>query len=221
MFQGITIGVLDPFQRLMGLLPAVALALVLLLAGLVLARVLRALVEKVLAYVKLDEYTDKVGLNEILLRLGLGRSPAFIIGFLVYWLIVLMALVAAANAVQLTVVSELLERFVLFIPQLLGAILVMAGGFILGHFLGEIVLNAAKANDLPGAGTLSKMTRMTVVVFAAVIALEKLGLDTAIIRSSFQIILGTVGLAAAIAFGLGGRDAAADLLRDWRSRFHK
>lgn len=225
MFQNVSSGVLDPLQRVMyrlaALVPGVLLALVLLLAGLVLARALRALTVKLLSYIKLDTYTGKVGLNEILQRLGLGASPSYIVGFLIYWLIVLVALVAAANAVELTVVGELLEKFVLFVPQVLGAVLVLAGGLVLGHFLAEIVRNASLANGIQGAGVLSRLTRLTVVIFAATIALDKLGLNTSIIRSSWQIILGSIGLALAVAFGLGGKDAAADVLRGWMSKREK
>ena len=101
--------------------------------------------------IHLDRHTETIKLNELLARLGFGQSPSFVIGFLVYWLIILVFLVSAANAVQLTVVSELLQRFVLFVPKLIGAVLVVAGGLLLGHFSGEIVRNAATANKLDGA----------------------------------------------------------------------
>jgi mechanosensitive ion channel-like protein len=214
--------VVGPFQQLLsGVLnkvPGVLVAIFLLLVGMLVARGLRTGVEKFLKFVRLDEYTDKIKLNEVLSRLGFGRSPGYILGFLVYWLIILVFLLSAANAVGLTAVSQLLERFVLFVPKLIGAVLVVAGGLLLGHFLGEIVRNAATANKLQGAVALSKAARFVVVVFAAIMALDQIGIDTSIITSSFQIILATIGLGVAIAFGLGGRDAAADIIKDFSEK---
>ena len=214
--------IVGPFQQLlsgvMSKVPAVLVAILLLLVGMLVARGLRTAVEKFLKFVRLDEYTDKIKLNELLSRLGFGRSPGYILGFLVYWLVILVFLLSAANVVALTAVSQLLERFVLFIPKLIGAVLMVAGGLLLGDFLGEIVRNAATANKLQGAVALSKVARFVVIVFAAIMALEQIGIDTTIITSSVQIILATVGLALAIAFGLGGRDAAADIIKNFTEK---
>ncbi len=210
---------IGPFQQLLGTIlgmaPAIAAAILLLLAGMVVARVVRAAFDRFFALIHADQYTEKIKLNELLARLGFGRSPAFVIGFLIYWLIILVFLVSAANAVQLTVVSELLQRFVLFVPKLIGAVLVVAGGLLLGHFSGEIVQNAATANKLDGAVALSKIARFTVLVFASIMALEQVGIDTSIITSSVQIILAAIGLGLALAFGLGGRDVAAEIVRNF------
>jgi hypothetical protein len=199
-------------------LPSILVAVLLLLLGMVLGKIARASVERFLKFTRMDEYTEKVKLNEVVARLGFGRSPTFVVGFLVYWLIILVFLVSAANAVQLTVVSELLQRFVLFIPKLIGAVLVMAGGLLFGHFVGEIVLNAALANKLDSAVTLSKVVRFVVIVFSGIMALEQIDIDTTILTSSIQIILAAIGLGLAIAFGLGGKDVAAEIIKDFVTR---
>ena len=199
-------------------LPGILAALVLLLIGMVVARVIRTAIQSGLKYAKLDQYTDKINLNELLSRLGMGRSPSFVVGFMVYWLIILVFLVSAANTVKLVVVAQVVERFLLFIPHVLAAVLVVAAGLLIGRFLGEIVQNAAIANRIQGSIILSKVVNLVVVVFSAVMALEQLGVDTSIMTSSAQIILATLGLALAIAFGLGGRDVAADIIRDFTAK---
>jgi hypothetical protein len=112
---------MGPVQQLLSeilvKLPAVLAALLLLLIGMVVGKIARTAAEKFFKFLHMDEYAEKVKINELLSRLGFGHSPAFVIGFLVYWLIILVFLVSAANAVQLTVVSQLLERFVLFVPK--------------------------------------------------------------------------------------------------------
>lgn len=199
-------------------LPGILAGLVLLLVGMVVARVIRTGVQRGLKYANLDQMTDKVKLNELFGRLGFGRSPSFILSFVAYWFIILVFTVSAANAVKLTVVAAVLQRFLMFLPQLLAAVLVMAAGMLIGRFLGEIVQNAATANRIQGAVGLSKVVKFVVVAFSAVMALEQIGIDTTIMTSSVQIILATLGLALAIAFGLGGRDVAADIIRSFTAK---
>ncbi|TLY18266.1 MAG: hypothetical protein E6K69_00580 [Nitrospirae bacterium] len=222
MTQELTALLVEPFHgfwtQVSVKLPAILAALVLLLIGMVVARVIRTAIQSSLKYAKLDQYTDKINLNELLSRLGMGRSPSFVVGFMVYWLIILVFLVSAANTVKLVVVAQVVERFLLFIPHVLAAVLVVAAGLLIGRFLGEIVQNAATANRIQGSIILSKVVNLVVVVFSAVMALEQLGVDTSIMTSSAQIILATLGLALAIAFGLGGRDVAADIIRDFTAK---
>jgi hypothetical protein len=199
-------------------LPGILAAMVLLLIGMVVARLVRTGVQRGLKYASLDQFTDKVKLNELVARLGMGRSPSFIIGFVVYWFIILVFTLSAANAVKLTVVAQMLQRFLMFMPQLLAAVLVLCAGLLIGRFLGEIVQNAATANRIQGAVGLSKIVKFVVMAFSAVMAMEQIGIDTTIMTSSVQIILATMGLALAIAFGLGGRDVAADIIRSFTAK---
>ncbi len=209
----------DPFltfwSRVVATLPAVVGALILLLIGFMLGRGLRKTAEKLLAVIRLDEHTEKFGFNEILSRVGFGRSPSYIIGFLVYWLIVLVFIVSASNVLQLTVVSELLENFVLFIPKLIASMLILFGGLVFGHFAAQIVTNAAASNNIRGEAVLGKIASLIVIIFSSLMALQHLGIDTQLLASSFQIILGAIGLALAIAFGMGGRDVASDILKNF------
>lgn len=214
--------VTDPTHQVLGailrMLPGVAAALLLLLAGMVAARLVRTAIEKLLAFAQVDHYTEKMKLNEVLSRLGLERSPAFVVGFMVYWLIILVFVVSAANAMQLTVVVQFMEQVVVFMPKLIGAVLVVAGGLLLGNFLSEIVRNAATANKIHEAVVFSKVVRFTVLVFASILALEQVGINATTIASSVHIVLATIGLGLALAFGLGGRDVAADIIKNFVRR---
>lgn len=213
---------MEPLQGIwagiMAVLPGVLAALVLLLIGMLVARGLRTAIQKGAKYAKVDQYTDKIKLNELLARLGMGRSPSFVVGFIVYWLVIVVFLLSAANAVQLTIVAMVLQRFLEFLPSLFAAILVLGVGLLFARFVGEVVQNAATANRLQGAVGFAKTVKFVIVAFAAVIAIEQLGLDMSMMTSSAQIVLGTLGLALAIAFGLGGRDVAADILRGFTAK---
>jgi len=196
-------------------IPSILGALVLLLLGSFLGRWLRRGVEKVLNFTKLDEYTNKIGVGNILNKLGVGQSPARIIGFLVYWLVFLAFLLSAANVIQLTVVSEFLQQIVLFMPKVIAAVFVLGGGLFLGHFLAEIVLKSAKANNLKGADMLSKATYGILVVFSALMALERLGINTSVISRSLEIVIAGICLGLAIAMGLAFGSAGKDVAAKW------
>lgn len=219
-------GVLDlvagPFvstaERVSGYLPNLAAAFLLILAGMFTARLLRTLVEGIFAKARLDEYTSKVGINEVLARLGMGQSPAYGLSFLIYWFVLFIFIVSAANAVNMTAVSELLERFLMFLPRLISGILILFGGLLFGRFLSEVVAGAAAANNVRGGEALARLIYGGVLVFASITAMEQLGLHTALISSAVQIVLASAGLALALAFGLGGRDLAAEFLRDFLKR---
>ncbi|MBI5239350.1 MAG: hypothetical protein HY926_02675 [Elusimicrobia bacterium] len=208
----------DPFveayRRIVFHIPGIAAALLLLLLGMFTARVLRTLIDRILTQAKLDEYTSKVGINEVVSRLGLGKSPVYVFSFLTYWFVLFVFFVSAANAVNLNVVSQLLERFALFLPILIGALLILFGGLLFARFLHEIVRNAAAANNIRGGTVLAHAAYVLVVVFSAMTAMEQLGMKLSFISAAIQILLGSVGLAAAIAFGIGGKDAAGEILRD-------
>jgi hypothetical protein len=211
-----------PFQviwsRLIAKAPSFAAAFLLILAGLFFARVVRTLAEQVLQKARVDDAIQKVGVSEVLARLGLGKSLTYILGFLIYWFILFAFFVQAANAVNMIIVSELLERFMMFLPSVLAALLILFGGLMFGRFLSQVVSSAAAANDIRGGQSLSKAANAVIVVFSALLAMEQIGIQMLLIQSSIQIILASFGLAFALAFGLGGREIAAEILRDLASR---
>lgn len=216
---------LTPFQTLTtqawDKVPAVLAALILLLAGSFIGRWLRFAVEKMLNMTKLDEYSIKMGFSDILRKLGIGQSPVTILGFLIYWLVFLAFLLSAANVVELTVVSEFLEQIVMFMPKLIASILIMGGGLFLGHFLSDIIGNAARANKVAGAEVLARATYIVVVVFSAIMALERLGINTAILSQSVQIVLASAGFGLALAFGMAFGLAGKELAGNWLQRLFK
>jgi hypothetical protein len=209
------------YRRFAQYLPGIAAALILLLLGMFTARAVRTLCDRILQQARLDIHTSRVGINEVLARLGMGKSPSYVFSFLVYWFILFIFFVSAANAVNLTIVSDLLERFALFLPVLIGALLILFGGLLFARFLYEILLNAAAANNVRGGSILAQAAYILVVVFSAMTAMEQLGMKIGFISAAIQIMLGSVGLAAAIAFGLGGKDVAAGLLKDLLGRNSK
>ncbi len=201
-------------RRFAAQVPSIVAAFLLLLVGMFAARALRTLSETLFSKARLDEHTSKVGINEVLARLGFGKSPTYVLSFLIYWFVLFVFIVSAANAVNMTIVSDLLERFVLFLPQVVAALLVLFGGLLFARFLSEVIANAASANGVRGGALLSRGAYALVVAFSALTALEQLGLRMELLSSAIQILLASAGFALALAFGLGGKDVAGEIIRD-------
>jgi len=209
--------VVDPIWavlvRVMDTLPSVLWAIILVCVGVLVAKLLREGIEKVLKAGKIDVWMEKASVGKLLEHLGLGSSFVRIVGVLVWWFIFLVFFIAAANALELNVVSQLLNRLVLFLPQVIAAVFILGVGIYVSTVVREIVLNTCTANHVKGAPTVAKLARAAVVAYAAFMALEQLGIARTITTSTLQIILASVGLAFGLAFGLGGRDAAAEALK--------
>lgn len=195
-------------------IPNIIAALCFILFGLFLARCLSSLLEQFLRKIKFDSYTSRVGINEVMSRFGFGKSMAAILGFLVYWSVILVFFVSAADILNLAAVSQILEKIlVVFIPRIATSIFIAFGGLLFAKFMADVVLRSAAANNLRGGKSLSKIVNFVILVFTAIAAVEQLGIEMKIIRSSINILFASMGLAFAIAVGLGAKDIAHDIIR--------
>ena len=208
----------DPFlgayDRFAGAIPTLAAALLLLLVGMFLARAVRTLIEVILGKIRLDDHTSRIGINEVLSRLGLGKSPTFALAWVAHWFILFLFIVSAANAMNMPVVSELLERFLGVLPSMIAAVLILFGGLLFGRLVAHILRNAAAANSIRGGSVVAAAAQTVAIGAAGIIALEQIGVRPQILIPTVQIFVGSIGLAVAIAIGLGAKDLAAEYLRE-------
>ncbi len=206
--------ILQVWTKFVTHIPALVAALMFIVFGLFIARVLSSLLEQFLRKIKLDSYTSQVGINEIMVRFGFGRSPSAIMGFIVYWSLILVFFVTAADILNLNVISSILERFIVgFIPRIVAAIFIAFGGLMFAKFISDVVTRSATANNLHGGRSISKIVHFVILVFTAIAAVEQLGIEMKIIRSSIQILFASLGLAFAIAVGLGAKDIAHGIIK--------
>lgn len=209
---------LSAYDRVSGVIAPLAAACLLLLLGMFTARAARALVEAAMTKARIDEHTSRAGLNELLARMGLGKSPSAVAAFVVHWFLLVVFVVSAANALNMTVVTDLLERFVQFLPSLMACVFIMFGGLLFARLMSQVLLNAAAANSVKGGNAVAAAAWVAVVVASSAASLEQLGVRPALLVSAVQILLGSIGLALALAFGLGAKDLAGDFLKDLVAR---
>jgi Conserved TM helix len=199
-------------------LPRALIAVVIVVVGWLLAKVIRFAVVKALRAINFHVLTEKAGLDGFMREGGGETDTTDVIGLLIYWLVILTALLIAFNGLDLSYVTDLISRIVLFVPRVILAVVILAFGAYFGRFVGRAVTVYCRNVGMPDAGLLGRLTTYAVVVFVFVIALDQLGLGD-IIRQSFLILLAAVALALALAFGLGGQKRAAQFLERW-SRTH-
>ena len=200
-------------------LPRALLAILIVIVGWLLAKALRFAVVKALRAVNFHVLTQRAGLDGFLHQGGGETDTTDILGWLVYWLVILTALMIAFNSIGLSYVTDLVGRVVLFVPRVILAVVILAFGAYFGHFIGRSVTVYCRNVGMADSELLGRFAMYAVVVFVLLIALDQLGLGE-IIRESFLIILAAVALALALAFGLafglGGQKRAAEFLERWR-----
>lgn len=197
------------------------LVIIILIIGWVIAKLIRTVVTRVLRAVKLDDLSDRIELDSILAKGGITLSLSELIGVICYWLAVLVTFVVAINAVGLTIAADLLNRVILYIPNIIAAIFILILGMFIATLLSNIVQTAANNAGVAQSRLLGKVVEAVVIIFAIAITLEQLGIGAKIIELTTSILLGSLGLGLALAFGLGGRDSAAKFISELIEKLRK
>lgn len=201
-----------------GFLPKLLVALVIVVAGWLLAKLVRFAMLRVLKAVNFAVLTERAGIDAFLKRGGVRTDTAAVLGLLAYWLIILTTLMAAFSSLGLTQVTDLVGQVVLFIPRVFVAIMVLAFGTYFARFLATSVTTYFRNIGVEDGDVLGRITLYAVIVFVAVIALDQLSIGGDIIRYSFLILLAGAVLALALAFGLGGQKWAASVIERMGTR---
>jgi hypothetical protein len=199
-------------------LPRLGVAIVVLVVGWLIAKAVRFAAVKALRALNFHVLTERAGIDAFLQQGGTERDTTDVFGTVVYWVVVLAALIVAFNGLGLTQVTDLLTRVLLFLPKVLVGLLVLIFGAYFGRFVGNAVQTYLRNVGVSDAELLSRVAQYAIVVFVVLIAVDQLDIGGDLVQHTFLILLGGVVLALALAFGLGGRDWAADLLARWFPR---
>ncbi|HUG22404.1 mechanosensitive ion channel family protein [Piscinibacter sp.] len=196
-------------------LPRLGLALLILLAGFLVAKAARFAIEKGLRAINFHIVTQRSGMDGFLQRGGAEFDTTRLFGVLVYWVVILAALIVAFNSLGLSYVTELLSRVMFFVPRVVVALLILAFGTYFARFVGNAVVTYCRGIGVRDAEALGRLARYAILAFVIMIALDEIEIGGAILTNAFLIILTGIVLAMALAFGLGGREWAAARLERW------
>ncbi|MDH4066193.1 MAG: hypothetical protein OEW19_17465 [Acidobacteriota bacterium] len=198
--------------QVMGALPDIGLALVLLFAGWLLAKLARRLAIRVFRVIRLDEAAERAGLEDFLIQGGIKFTTVTLLGNAVYWFILLGIFIALLDALGVPAAGGLLFRLANYLPNLLLALGILVFGSLLARVVGAVVYTYLNNIGSAAAEPIAALARLAVLAFVLFTAAEQLAIESRVLVSAFQIAFGALCFALAIAFGLGGRDWAASVI---------
>ena len=201
------------WTQLASFVPQLLAALILLFVGWILANLARTGVIKLLDLLRFDSLAEKTGIEAFLKQGHVDISLGRLIANLVYWVIIFIVIVTVANSLGLHMVAELFNKIVLYIPNVIVAILVLVFGILMARIINRLVFAYLNNIGVQGALTISTLSEYAVIIFVVFVALEQLEIGTTLLTAAFQIGFGAIGLALALAFGLGGREWAAGVIK--------
>jgi hypothetical protein len=199
----------------MAFLPELIGAIIIFVVGLLVAKLLKMAVVKMLKLMRMDTAAEKAKLDEFLKKGGIEKTASEIIGVLVYWFVMILVVIATLDALGLPIVSDLLNSIFLYVPNVVAAVIVLTLGILVGNLLSAVIRTAASNAGIAAADGLAKASYYAVIAFSVAVSLIQLGIGKEIVSEVFVMAFGATALAFGLAFGLGGKDMAANYLKRW------
>lgn len=197
-------------------LPSILGAIIVLVIGWIVAGWIGGLLARALRMIRFDDLADRAGVTSFLERSDIRADPAGVIGGLVKWYVRLVFVLMAANAVGLTAVATVVNGILAFIPNLIVAIFILGAFAWLASLTRGVVRGALGGTRMPNADAIGTIAYATVFAFGIVAAADQVGIAATLVNTLFVGAVAALALAFGLAFGLGGREEAAQIWRDWR-----
>jgi hypothetical protein len=208
--------ILQPLQGLLArfslFLPNLLAMLVIMLVGILLAYVIRKILVKFLLALNFDSWSDRMGFTKLMRQGDLWSKPSVTAGTMVFWLLIIITLMSGLGALQIKAVDNLATQFFSYIPRFLSAAIILAIGYMLAGFIRRTVLIAAANSGFHYAKIFADTVHVMLIVLILAMVMEQLQIAPSIVLAAFSIIFGGIVIALAIAFGVGGIDAARRII---------
>ena len=209
-------GVAAALATFFAALPSVLGAILILVIGWIVAGWIGGLVAKALRAIRFDQMAERAGVTGFLARAQIHADPAGVVGDVVKWYVRLVFVLMAANAVGLVAVSTVVNGILAFIPNLLVAVFILGAFAWLAGMARNLVRGALGGSDLPNVDAIASIAYVTIFAFGIVAAADQVGVATTLINTLFIGVVAAMALAFGLAFGLGGREQAAEIWKEWR-----
>lgn len=200
---------------LLAAIPRIVGFLVILAIGWTVASVLARGVGALLRAVKFDQLAKRSGFADLIHKMGIRSESSAFIGLMAKWFVRLITLVVAFDALGVPAVSDVLRQLLLWLPNLAVAVVILVVAGVVANALASVVRGAIAKAGIARPNVLAAIVRGAVLAFGVLVALNQVGVATSLINILFMAIVGAAALATGLAFGLGGRDAAARIVSGW------
>ncbi|OGI26047.1 MAG: hypothetical protein A3J76_05555 [Candidatus Moranbacteria bacterium RBG_13_45_13] len=214
--EAITMSLLNLWDRFVNFLPSLIGAVLVFVAGWIVAVALGKVVEHIVKMVKVDDVMEKAGTKARFEKAGVKLNVASFLGGLVKWFLILVFLMASTDILKLSQVTTFLNSIVLYLPNVVVAAVILAVAFLVANFVFAVVKGSTKVAGIVSATLLATVAKWAIVIFGFLAALIQLGIASSLINTLFIGLVAMLALAGGLAFGLGGKDEAAAILRKIR-----
>lgn len=208
--------ILEPLQQVFLkfriFLPNLLAMLVIMLLGILVARVVRAVLVKFLMAISFDTWCDRMGFTTLIRKGDLWGKPSALLGAIIFWLLIMVTLMAGLSALQIAAIDNLVGQFFSYMPRVFSAALILIIGYVLAGFISRGVLIAAVNSGYHYAKLLAEAIRTLLILLILAMTMEQLQIAPNIVLAAFSIIFGGIVLALSISFGVGGIDAAKRMI---------
>jgi hypothetical protein len=195
-------------------LPRILGAIIILIIGWLIAKLVKMVFIKFLKLVKLNYLTEKSGIEKFLQDGGVKTDAISVLGTLIYWIVMLIVIMATLNSLNLTAASALFNEIMLYIPNIIVAIVILIIGIYLARMVSQIIKTSLKGMQDKTSDLISQISFIVIIILTVFLTLGQLNVAKEIVTSAFQIVFGAICLALALAFGLGGREKASEILEE-------
>ncbi len=214
--EAITMSLLNLWGKFVNFLPSLIGAILVFVAGWIVAVALGKAVEHIVKILKVDDVVEKAGTKARFHKAGVDLNIAKFFGGLVKWFLILVFLMAATDILHLTQVTSFLNSIVLYIPNVIVAAVILAVAFLVGNFVFAVIKGSTKIAGIVSATLLGTIAKWAIVIFGFLAALIQLGVASSLINTLFIGLVAMLALAGGLAFGLGGKEEAASILKKLR-----
>ncbi len=208
--------VFDPlsevFREFLRYAPNILAMLTIIITGIIAARIMRYGLRKLLATIKFDSWSDRMGFTVMMRKGDVWAKPTEAVSRAVFWFLVILFLMVGLSALKMRAIDSLVAQFFLYLPRMFSAVLILFIGYLVAGFLSRAVLIALVNSGYHYAKLLAEAVRLLLIVLILAMSLEQLQVAPNIVVAAFSIIFGGIVIALSIAFGVGGIQAARRII---------
>jgi len=204
------------FDKLIGFIPALIAALIILVIGLVISGALGRLVRRLVELTKIDSLLSRIDIISRINKSGGKFQLSEVIGWLVKWFLIIVTLIAVADILQLDSFNDFLIRIAEYFPQVVVAVLILVAGIVFGNGVADVIEKIVTSSSLRVGRIVATIAKWAIVIFSVMAALIQLQIAATLINTLFTGIVFMLALAGGLAFGLGGKEGASQLISSLR-----
>ncbi len=202
----------------MSAIPKIIGFLIILVIGWIIAGILSRAVAAILRMVRFNDLADRAGITGFVHNMGINTDASGVLAEIAKWFVRLITLVIAFDSLGLPAVSNVLNNFIMWLPQLVVALVVLVITGLIANAVGDLVRGAVSEAGFNNPGIIATIAMVAIWGFGIIVAVNQIGVAQVLVDTLFEAFVGALALAFALAFGLGGRDTAARIVEDLYNR---